>query len=192
MVRTCSEHLQTWQRCSYSSPNAIWGTQQIVSPVVNHLLIYVPNVGPKMTYNLFLKTFWVDLCSFKFKTSYEFQRSVKLGFKHTVSPSFRAGCTRQSAHLLVELHMDDNAEMQAWTSALRQVVEANKMGANANTPSKDEQEDAWLGRCFFSETCFVWIVFIENEFWKWFSCELLFENVSLVLSLCDFLKCSFV
>lgn len=64
----------------------------------------------------------------------------------------------QQSHLMLELHMDDNAEIQAWTSALRQVMNSEE-GAKANAkqakqlkasrpgsspsspPSKDEQKE---------------------------------------------------
>lgn len=63
----------------------------------------------------------------------------------------------QQPHLMVELHMDDNAEIQAWTSALRQVMNSEGGPLNANAkgslkssrpgsspsspPSKDEQKE---------------------------------------------------
>eukprot|EP00435_Cladocopium_sp_Y103_P062042 s12_g23.t1 len=64
----------------------------------------------------------------------------------------------QQPHLMLELHMDDNAEIQAWTSALRQVINSEGMNAvnavNAkqlkaarpgsspsSPPSKDEQKE---------------------------------------------------
>lgn len=64
---------------------------------------------------------------------------------------------RQQPHLLLELHMDDNAEIQAWTSALRSAIAATGNaksgsvpvnpagGTNGGAPPRDEQMEAGRG-----------------------------------------------
>lgn len=53
---------------------------------------------------------------------------------------------RQQPHLLLELHMDDNAEIQAWTSALRSAIaatgNAKSVAGNGGAPPRDEQMEA--------------------------------------------------